>query len=510
MKPQVVAPGYDVRSAVENSDSTYERWVGTSMAAPHVSGLVALMWDAAPCLIGNYTDTETILEETATPIIYDDGSPATPTNYPNYATGWGEINAFDAVKAAVDFCNLMIVADPIEQDLCLPTAADDEVEYVLTKSYFWNTSSPITLSTQGHPVGSDTDFSVNPFNPPVTSTLTISNLNTVTPDNYVIEVLGFSPTETHTTTVGLNISSQLPTQVNLTAPMNDALEQEQRPMFEWEPSAQAQIYWIEIATDEDFGNVVISKTLTQNSYTPDTDLQTNTIYYWRVRAENACIGTFSHVWRFTTAPAPGECAIGTVQNLLFTEDFETGGPGWSNSGVVTDTWELTNAQAYSGTFSYYATDVDVISDQQLTSPMISLPTDRVDALTLLYWNSYLIEKGPIDVCYDGSLLEISTDGGSTWTQLQDDVLQTTPYAGEISDNWDNPLENRNAWCGDSEGWIESIVDISAYAGQSVQLRYRLGTDVSNVGEDVDGWYLDDVRVQSCITPTYQFLPLVFK
>jgi hypothetical protein len=38
------------------------------MSAPHVAGLIALMWEAAPCLIGDYATTETIIEQSATPI----------------------------------------------------------------------------------------------------------------------------------------------------------------------------------------------------------------------------------------------------------------------------------------------------------------------------------------------------------------------------------------------------------------------------------------------------------
>lgn len=105
LKPQVVAPGTN-RSAA-NTGNTYMDMSGTSMAAPHVSGLVALMWSAAPCLVGDYAQTETILEQTANPVPYaSGGTPAPgPGNVPNYATGWGEINALAAVNAAISACN---------------------------------------------------------------------------------------------------------------------------------------------------------------------------------------------------------------------------------------------------------------------------------------------------------------------------------------------------------------------------------------------------------------------
>lgn len=106
LKPQVIAPGVNIRSAFISADNAYFNSTGTSMSAPHVAGLVALIWQAAPCLVGNYAATETILEQSATPVVVDDSSPATPTDHPNYAAGWGEINALAAVEAARHFCGM--------------------------------------------------------------------------------------------------------------------------------------------------------------------------------------------------------------------------------------------------------------------------------------------------------------------------------------------------------------------------------------------------------------------
>ncbi|MBG0788343.1 MAG: S8 family serine peptidase, partial [Anaerolineaceae bacterium] len=101
LKPQVVAPGVTIRSAVASSDTSYATMSGTSMSAPHVAGLVTLMWQAGTCLVGNYVQTETLLQDSATPIPYDTGSGEVS---PNYATGWGEIDALQAVLDAKDYC----------------------------------------------------------------------------------------------------------------------------------------------------------------------------------------------------------------------------------------------------------------------------------------------------------------------------------------------------------------------------------------------------------------------
>lgn len=507
LKPQVLAPGYNIRSAVENDDASYENWAGTSMAAPHVTGLVALMWDAASCLIGDYANTETILEETATPIYYDDGSLATPTNYPNYATGWGEIDAYQAAQAAIAFCGTFdISVEPLSQDVC--TVVDDVVSYDLTVDHLNGVAPFVTLSTQGQPIGSGLEFSINPVIPTATSTMTISNLSLVNSGEYVIDIIGLAPTETHTTTVNLDLYSQLPSQVVLTSPANGAENQVQQPIFVWDSISQAGIYLFEIATDENFSNIVISKTVQLNSYTPDTGLTTNTNFYWRVKAENACgSSAYSPIWRFTTAPVPGECSIGTIPNILYTEDFENGSTGWSSNGTE-NTWTITSTRSYSGSLAFHAADVPIMSDQQLASPTFALPGEGATNLTLQYWNWQDIEAGfTAGTCFDGGILEISINEGNTWIQLQDDVLQTKPYDGVISSSWGNPLASLNAWCGNAAGWVESVVDLTAYAGQTVQFRYRLATDAT-IGKE--GWYLDDFQVQNCVSLEKLYLPLIVR
>jgi hypothetical protein len=105
LKPQVLAPGVSIRSAHNTADTAYAFSSGTSMSAPHVTGLIALMWSAAPCLVGDYAATESILQETAALIPYASNCGGEgPADLPNMAAGWGEIDAYAAVDAAIAFC----------------------------------------------------------------------------------------------------------------------------------------------------------------------------------------------------------------------------------------------------------------------------------------------------------------------------------------------------------------------------------------------------------------------
>jgi bacillopeptidase F (M6 metalloprotease family) len=93
------------------------------------------------------------------------------------------------------------------------------------------------------------------------------------------------------------------------------------------------------------------------------------------------------------------------------------------------------------------------------------------------------------------VLEISTNNGSTWTQLDSSRIEFRDYDGPIDTDFGNPLAGASAWCGDPRGWEDYSVDLSDFAGQTIRLRYRLATDSSIGGRD--GWLIDDVRVQAC-------------
>jgi subtilisin family serine protease len=99
VKPDIVAPGVEVFSATPGS--TYDTYSGTSMAGPHVAGVVALMWSANPALIGEIDRTEQILRDTAQPYTGDWPACVTERESPNNAVGYGVVDALAAVKAAL-------------------------------------------------------------------------------------------------------------------------------------------------------------------------------------------------------------------------------------------------------------------------------------------------------------------------------------------------------------------------------------------------------------------------
>jgi hypothetical protein len=99
IKPDIVAPGVDVFSAFPNN--TYMAWDGTSMAGPHVAGVIALVWSANPDLIGQIDATEQILIETAQPFTGSLPSCVERTRSPNNGAGYGIVDAYTAVQMAL-------------------------------------------------------------------------------------------------------------------------------------------------------------------------------------------------------------------------------------------------------------------------------------------------------------------------------------------------------------------------------------------------------------------------
>jgi subtilisin family serine protease len=102
IKPDIVAPGVGVRSAWSSSTNSYGFSSGTSMAAPHVAGVVALLWSAVPDLRGEVETTEMLLRSTARPLTSSETCGGVPGSaWPNNTYGYGLVDALAAVNVAL-------------------------------------------------------------------------------------------------------------------------------------------------------------------------------------------------------------------------------------------------------------------------------------------------------------------------------------------------------------------------------------------------------------------------
>ena len=379
---------------------------------------------------------------------------------------------------------------PNIQQICAPADATYSVNTVPVGGFTGN----VSLAAIGNP--GTANFTPNPVTPPGNSTLVISGAGAGT---YSFDVVGTSvitPSLVHTETVGLDVNATAPAAPVLTSPANGAINVGTTPTFMWNAAAGAATYGIEVATDAAFTNIVASAIgLAVTSWTSNVTLNTTTTYFWRVSAENACGDMYSATWSFTTVAGPGDCAPGSTPNILYETGFESGAGGWTSSGTG-NTWAIAASNPHSGTSHFHANDPSTVSDQRLVSPAVAIPTGQ-NPVVLKFWHTPNLENSGATACFDGGSLEVSTDGGTTWTQVPNGNLLVGPYTGAVSGSFGNPLAGQQAWCGVSS-YMNTIADVSAYAGQTAQFRMRLGSDTSV--SDV-GWDVDDIVVQSCQTPT---------
>ncbi len=387
-----------------------------------------------------------------------------------------------AIPTSCDF----LFAGPTAQTIC----AGAPVEYNLRAGTSY--TPPVNLVLTGNPAGTTANFTVNPILAvPGLSHLTVGNTAAV-PTGLYNMTLTANGDAVNAQALALQVYNGPPAAPTLTAPADGATGAALRPTFQWTATG-AQSYVLEIDDNADFSSpVYTSPVLTTTSHQIDFDLPGLTQHFWRVRGTNLCsVGPNSPVFDFTTLLAPDQCAPGSAPFLTGFQGWENGLAGWTTSGTG-NTWALSTENPHSGLNSFHAVDPATASDQRLLSPAIQVPAT---APKLVFWNVQEFEDPTgSGGCWDGGIIEVSTNNGASFTQLLNPVL-SDPYDGTLATG-PNPLGGLPAWCSIAQPMSVTAVDLAAYAGQTIRVRFRLGSDGA-AGND--GWWLDDIAVQSCTT-----------
>jgi hypothetical protein len=202
--------------------------------------------------------------------------------------------------------------------------------------------------------------------------------------------------------------------------------------------------------------------------------------------------------------APVSCnTFGTVPEPLYFNDLESGVGDFdfSSDAPVNEALIWDSGYAWSGTRMIWADDL-IGDDYGLTGiDTIATLTNDVNLTGgseyyLHFWHAWGLEEylPGSSTIYDGAVVEYSTNGGSSWTDIGPLFEDGKDYDGTITTAFDNPLKGRQAFAYDSHGYVSSRYDLSSLAGQNVRFRWRLGTD--DVNGDV-GWVIDDILVYTC-------------
>jgi hypothetical protein len=227
----------------------------------------------------------------------------------------------------------------------------------------------------------------------------------------------------------------------------------------------------------------------------DPSVVTNTTYYYVTRAEDS------------TSAGTGPNGGNQEPNLLQLFATAVGPPGAPGTfadgagdgnayGTPESPWRITSAQSHTGTFSYHPgpdTSYTTGLCAALTTPALSLNPGAV----LSYWARYNAEDQ-----FDGTVVEISTNGGASWSNLPPTTPAGYPGALGQTGNACGYPAGQGAFSGPPGNggltpWTQYQTDLSAFAGQSVMIRWRFTSDG---GVEFQGFYLDDVQVTNVNLP----------
>lgn len=172
--------------------------------------------------------------------------------------------------------------------------------------------------------------------------------------------------------------------------------------------------------------------------------------------------------------------------------------GWINVNTgAGNPWVTTTTTPNSAPNAAFTDDPNKVSDKQLTAPTLAVPLAAESHLT--FRQKYDLEaSNGTNTAYDGAVLEISTDGGTTFSDIlaAGGGFVTGGYNRNVSNSFSNPLAGRQAWSGNSGAYQDVDVLLPAStAGQNVLLRWRVGTDTSTAKT---GYWLDDVQLVSLV------------
>lgn len=193
-------------------------------------------------------------------------------------------------------CNFRLLADADEFTLCDPS----EFNFDIGPSD--NFEDSVTLEIVNLPDGVTASFAVNPVVGGETTTLSLAQLAQLAPGTYSFDINGSDGADFATTTITLIISENLPVAAALVSPIDEAANTSTAPNFSWGAVDNARSYIWQLSTNDEFLSIVAAEENLSNPEISYNNLETETTYYWRARAVNACgSGDWSPVFSFTTA-----------------------------------------------------------------------------------------------------------------------------------------------------------------------------------------------------------------
>jgi hypothetical protein len=140
-------------------------------------------------------------------------------------------------------------------------------------------------------------------------------------------------------------------------------------------------------------------------------------------------------------------------------------------------------------------DPAVVSDKRLDGWSLDFFEDCCVRLT--FRHNFNLEASDVDpkLGFDGGVLELSTDGGNTFQDIlaAGGSFVMGGYNRTIATDRGSPIAGRQAWSGNSGGFITAVVNVPAIQ-KSGRLRWRMASDMSGGSE---GWRVDTLHMTWC-------------
>jgi uncharacterized repeat protein (TIGR01451 family) len=187
---------------------------------------------------------------------------------------------------------------------------------------------------------------------------------------------------------------------------------------------------------------------------------------------------------------------GLASTTLHFDDFTNGTQTWDielTAGTSTF-WQPTDTiPGALGDFVFYIKDTDV---EQVDISLISNDYYPItgDRPALRFDNRYNLERGS-----DGGFVMVQEEGVEGWERLSfDDNIRngynfTLVYGGAYA------IPDLASFTGDSEGFVDTYLDLSEYAGKNIKFRYRYGNDDNTLAEGpFTGWAIDNFEIMDLI------------
>lgn len=168
---------------------------------------------------------------------------------------------------------------------------------------------------------------------------------------------------------------------------------------------------------------------------------------------------------------------------MFADDAENSEVYWSFQGFPKK-WEKTKQYSYSGDYSYTDSKSGSYSGNSKTTMTL---IDEIDLSGLTNAYLYFQTRYHIESDFDAGYVEISSDGGSSWNV----VGGKSAWAAEDFFANNDVNTGEPIYSGAMFEWKNEEIDLSDYLDQNIIVKF---TFYSDGGTEIDGWYLDDIKV----------------